>query len=114
MIKEYENIVGYLDKKFEWFKIPTDYDDETQMDDVYLKKQISTQSERAALLGSELSNKEEISNKIKKLPIRRLNPIGEKIKAKNKWCACVFGECGQGKSTVLNEICKIVGKIYLK
>ena len=27
-----------------------------------------------------------------------------------KWTACVFGECGQGKSTVLNEIMKIVEK----
>ena len=34
MLKEYENIVGYLDKKFEWFKISTDYDDETQLDDI--------------------------------------------------------------------------------
>ena len=30
----------------------------------------------------------------------------------NQWTAMVFGECGQGKSTTLNELAEIVSKNY--
>ena len=35
-----------------------------------------------------------------------------KIEEAKKWTAMVFGECGQGKSTTLNEIVEIVAKKF--
>ena len=32
----------------------------------------------------------------------------------NQWTALVFGECGQGKSTTLNEIVDVVVEKYYK
>ena len=32
----------------------------------------------------------------------------------NKWTACIYGECGQGKSTVIQELFRLVEKTYMK
>ena len=38
----------------------------------------------------------------------------EEAQNQKRWTAMVFGECGQGKSTTLNEIVKIVADKYYK
>ena len=76
---------------------------------------VSTQSDEAQAIYKSTDNKEEIEGKIKRLPLKRLVPFGyNKVKAMNKWTACIYGECGQGKSTVIQELFRLVGKTYMK
>ena len=64
---------------------------------------------------SSLQSNEEGKNE----PLKRLKQVGrsgtiEKIDISRKWITCVFGECGQGKSTVLGEIVKLHETHYHK
>ena len=105
MIRDFDKTIIELDSPFVWSKA-INQQTETIQDSSEQPKLDTSLSEFKMTYNNSLDLESQVSEDTE--------PLKEKESLTNKCLALVCGECGQGKSTVLNEIVKLAKSQYYK